>query len=199
MIKAIIFDWGGVLIDNPASGLMEYCANSLSVDINILKNIFSKYESIFQKGNISENELWNKICTELKIKKPVTNSLWKDAVKHVFNDKIEVYNLVKILKKQGYKIGFLSNSEIPTMNYFFEKEYNTYFDVITFSCAENTIKPEKKIYIITLNKLEVKPEESIFIDDKSDYISGAKKVGINGIIFKTPEKLVKELALYNVY
>ena len=36
MIKAIIFDWGGVLIDNPANGLMEYCANSLEIKTEVL-------------------------------------------------------------------------------------------------------------------------------------------------------------------
>ena len=198
MIKAIIFDWGGVLIDNPADGLMEYCANFLNVGKKSLKDIFSQYESIFQKGEISENELWNKICTELNIKKPSINSLWKDAVKHVFNDKIQVYNLIQLLKKEGYQIGFLSNTEIPTMNYFFENGYDKYFDVTIFSCAENTVKPEEKIYLLTLKKLNLKPSQSIFIDDKSEYIEGAKKVGINGIVFKTPQQLVKELALFSI-
>ncbi|MFH0978910.1 MAG: HAD family phosphatase [Candidatus Woesearchaeota archaeon] len=198
MIKAIIFDWGGVLIDNPANGLMEYCAKYLNVDVNRLKNIFSQYESVFQKGEISEKVLWNKVCTELNINKPSSESLWKKAVKQVFKDKIEVYHLIKLLKKEGYKIGFLSNTEIPAMEYFFEKGYQKFFDVTLFSCAENTVKPEEKIYNLILSKLEVKPEEAIFIDDKLDYIEGAKKVGLNGIVFKTSEQLVKELALYSI-
>ena len=198
MIKAIIFDWGGVLIDNPADGLMEYCADSLNVDVNTLKNIFSKYESIFQKGEISEEELWNEICTKLNIKKPTVKSLWKDAVKSVFKDKVQIYNLIPFLKKEGYLIGFLSNTEIPTMEYFFENDYKKYFDVTTFSCAEKTVKPEEKIYNLTLKKLNIRPEESIFIDDKPDYINGAKKVSMNGIVFKTPEQLVKELASFSV-
>ena len=198
MIKAIIFDWGGVLIDNPADGLMEYCADSLKVDVSILKNIFSKYELIFQKGEISEEELWNKICTELNIKKPTVKSLWKDAVKSVFKDKVQIYNLIPLLKKEGYLIGFLSNTEIPAMEYFFENDYKKYFDVTTFSCVENTVKPEEKIYNLTLKRIDVKPEQLIFIDDKPEFINGAKKVGMNGIVFKTPEQLIKELASFSI-
>ena len=71
MIKAIIFDWGGVLIDNTADCLIEYCAKFLNVETKSLKNIFLQYKSIFQKGEIPENELWQKICTQLNIKKPL--------------------------------------------------------------------------------------------------------------------------------
>jgi len=198
MIKAIIFDWCGVLIDKLGDDLIKYCADSLKVDVNILKNIFSKYELTFRKGEISEEKMWNKICTELNIKKPIVKSLWKNAVKSVFNDKVQIHNLILLLKKEGYLIGFLSNTEIPTMEYFFENGYEKYFDVTTFSCAENTVKPEEKIYNLTLKKLNIRPEESIFIDDKPDYIDGAKKVGMNGIVFKSPEQLVKELAYYSI-
>lgn len=144
MIKAIIFDWGGVLADNPTEDLMKYFAKSLETDTNKFKEIFSKYESCFQKDNISENNLWNKICTELNIKKTSSNSLWKEAIKNTLKNKSEVYDLIQHLKNKKYKIGLLSNTEIPTMEFFFENNHQKYFDATTFSCVENTIKPEEK-------------------------------------------------------
>jgi epoxide hydrolase-like predicted phosphatase len=83
------------------------------------------------------------------------------------------------------------------MNYFREKGYRI-FDVTVFSCIEGIRKPEKGIYEITLIRLGVKPKEAIFIDDKRDNVNGAEKIGINTILFESPEQLKKELSSFSV-
>ncbi len=193
MIKAIIFDWGGVLIDNPKNGLQNYCANYLGVKPTLFRKIFSKYESEFEKGNISEKGLWKKICYELKIDNLPQGSLWGEAVKKVFKDKKGMYQLVAILKKNKYKIGILSNTEIPAMEYFYNNQYDKYFDAVVFSCAERMIKPEKSIYLLALKKLRVKPQEAIFIDDHPENVLGAEKIGMKEVLFKDLDQLKKEL------
>ncbi len=198
MIKAIIFDWGGVLIDNPAEEMMKYCAKELNVDLWLMKNVGSKYENDFQKGLIEENIMWKKICDEMKVKTPETKSLWKEGVGKVFTDRKEIFELAKTLRKKGYKIGFLSNTEIPSMEYFIDNGYEKYFDATVFSCHEKTIKPEEKIYRIALEKLGTKPEQTIFIDDKIQYVDGAKRVGIKGILYLNKAQLIERLKGFSV-
>ena len=48
-IKSVIFDWGGVLIDDPAPGLMQYCADALKVSKEDYIKAHSKFEADFQK------------------------------------------------------------------------------------------------------------------------------------------------------
>ena len=79
------------------------------------------------------------------------------------------------------------------MTYFHDNNYGRHFDETVFSCLENTAKPEKEIYHIILKKLQLEPHETIFIDDKPEYIDGATKVGINGIVFQDIEQVKKEL------
>ncbi|OGP82188.1 MAG: hypothetical protein A2Z08_01070 [Deltaproteobacteria bacterium RBG_16_54_11] len=72
------------------------------------------------------------------------------------------------------------------------------FDAAVFSCAEGTRKPEQKIYEIALERLGVKPHEAVFIDDRVDFIAGAKKLGIHTILFKDPEQVKQELASFAI-
>ena len=65
-IKAVIFDWGGVLIDDPRPALMQYCAEAFNVPVNIYTQTHDKFLEDFQKGLISEESFWEKICKELK-------------------------------------------------------------------------------------------------------------------------------------
>lgn len=103
-IKAIIFDWGGVLIDNPAPDLMDYCAQALRVSVEKFEKAFQKHESYFQKGEIPENVFWDDICFELNIKNPISNSLWGEAFKYVYSPKKEMFFLASSLKNKGYNI-----------------------------------------------------------------------------------------------
>jgi len=197
MIKAVIFDWGGVLIDNPAPGLIACFANSLGVTGETLNNAYKKFAPDFQKGMISEDALWERVCSELGVRKPYNASLWLDAFRQVYSPKKEMFPLASRLKEMGYKVGLLSNTEIASMNYFHEQHYDM-FDVAVFSCAEGTRKPERRIYEICLERLGVQPNEAVLIDDRVDFIEGAKKLGINTILFKNPEQVKKDLASFSI-
>lgn len=197
MIKAVIFDWGGVLLYNPSIGPKEYCAKKLRVNESKFIEIYDKYEPDFQKGKINESNFWKKIYENLGISIPKSNILWNNILEETYKNNDQVINIAKGLKKQGYKIGYLSNTEIPALDFFKKQNYD-FLDVLVFSCLEGYVKPEKEIYEIILNKLEVKPEEAIFIDDKEIHTEGAKKLGINTILFTNAENLTKELQDYNI-
>ena len=49
-----------------------------------------------------------------------------------------------------------------------------------------------------MKELNVKPDETIFIDDYKDYTDKAKKIGIKGITFKNANQLSDELKKLNV-
>ncbi len=81
-------------------------------------------------------------------------------------------------------------------DYFFDHAYDRYFDVHTFSCLEHLVKPYPEIYLRTLKKLKVLPQEAVFIDDRQINIDGAKNVGIDTILFFDQKQLVEDLKIW---
>jgi HAD superfamily hydrolase (TIGR01509 family) len=68
------------------------------------------------------------------------------------------------------------------------------FDVLVFSCVEGVMKPDRRIYEITLERLGSMAGQAVFIDDRQDYIQGAEDVGLNTILFKSIDQVRDELA-----
>jgi putative hydrolase of the HAD superfamily len=193
-IKAIFFDWGGVLIENPEPRLTEFCARRLNVSVHEFKTVFANYENMFQKGNIHESDLWTICCRSLEINSSLNLKIWNEAVIYAFRDKHESFELVRLLKANAdYKLGFLSNTEIPAVKYFLSQHYDRYFDAMIFSCFEKATKPEEKIYKIALDKLGLVPQEAVLIDDKPDNIATARRLGIYGIVFQNIEQVKDDM------
>ena len=192
MIKAIILDWGGVLIDDPVPGYITYCSQYLKVPKEELDKAIRKFRFDFARGIISEVVFWKKVCSELKVSEPHISSLWTNAFRAVYSEKSDVLSIVSSLKRDGYKVALLSNTEVPIASCFPEKKYRI-FDVAVFSCIEGVVKPDRKIYEITLERLGVRPQEAVFIDDKEENVRVAKNIGINTSLFQNSEQFKKEL------
>jgi len=191
-IESVIFDWGGVLIDDPAPGLMQYCAQALAVSKEDYIKAHSKFAGDFEKNLINEDTFWERICGKLGVSKPKAPSLWADAFKAAYVPREDMFSLAERLRKNGYKTALLSNTEAVAMRYFYQLQYDM-FDVLVFSCAEGMRKPKRKIYELTIQKLGSQPSQSVFIDDKMEYINGAKEAGLNTILFENINQLKNAL------
>ena len=194
-IKAIIFDIGGVLIfyDHIIAAIKLSRITGISPEkiVSVLSSEKGKF-TIKSDLGASIKEYWNIAEKEfkIKIKSPEKfQELWNT----IFWPNMELLSLTKKLKKD-YKLAILSNINVGHKKYLL-KEYSLkkYFNVIVLSCDAKTRKPGSKIFKIALKKLNVKPNEAIFIDNLIANIKGAREVGINGIHFKNNEQLFKDL------
>ena len=192
-IRAIIFDWGGVLIENPAPRLFEYCSKALGVGVEQYITAFNICLNDFQTGRVTEQQFWMNMTTHLNVPMPKDNCLWGEAFAAVYVPRRELFSLAGRLRKAGLKIAILSNTEKPAVELIRRQQYDI-FDVEVFSCLEGTAKPERKIYEIALDRLATPAGNTLFIDDKPDFIDGAQRVGIQTILFKDVNQLKKELA-----
>ena len=91
---------------------------------------------------------------------------------------------VKLLPKlkEKYNLYILSNFHQPAFEHIFKKyEFFKLFDGHTVSCYYYLLKPEKEIYDTLINKFNLIPKETVFIDDTKVNIDACEKEGIRGI------------------
>lgn len=195
MIKAIIFDVGGVLINNPWPGMREHYVKHLQVEEEHFEKAYAEVAQDWQKGKMGEKLFWQKMCDKLQRGLPKSESLWVDGFRSTYEEKTNIFELIKLLKKKGLLIGLLSNTEVPVMHFLIEKDYPD-FDVFIYSCGVGKIKPDADIYHEMLAKLQIAPGEAIFVDDKLENVEGAQKVGMIGIQFIHEDQFKAELKKY---
>jgi len=196
-IESVIFDWGGVLIDDPRPGLLRYCAEAFDVSQELYTSVHDSFLDPFQKGLISEEAFWREISRKLGKPVPSVPSLWSRAFRAAYLPKREVFALASSLHGRGYKTGMLSNTEVAAAEFFVELNYDM-FDILVFSCLEAVAKPERRIYEIAVERLGSKAGQSVFIDDRCDYVQGAKDAGLNSILFENLDQITRELAVLGV-
>jgi len=194
MIKIIVFDMGGVLIDwNPVQFLENYKLSKEDKDI-LLTEVFRSYQWVLMDyGKLSVVE------GIYQMQKNLPSHLKKYATDLVMNWPIHskpidgMYDLVCKLKDNGYDIFLLSNAANNQPEYWKRYPYYFLFDKKIISYEYGTIKPEKAIYDILLSKFDLKAEECVFIDDNSANVAGAVMCNMNGIVFNNCQQLIQKL------
>lgn len=122
---------------------------------------------------------------------------WEEMLGDAIEGTVKI--LDKFITSDDYKVVALTNWSAETFPIALEKfEFLQWFDGIIVSGVEKTRKPFKEIYDITLNRYNIIAENAIFIDDNLKNIEAARKLGINSILFKSPEQLNQELKNYNI-
>jgi len=187
-IKAVVFDWGGVLIDDPLPGLIDYCRRHLAVAPAQFAHALNLFIPDFQKNLITEIVFWQNICRFLKVPCPAEPSLWGQAFRSAYRPQPEMFQLAGNLRELGYKVALLSNTEIPATQLFYQQDYNI-FDVTIFSCEVSCRKPEKEIYDLAAQKLQLPPHEIFFFDDSEEYVTAALAAGWTAARFENSAQI----------
>lgn len=191
-IEAVIFDWGGVLIDDPAPGLVAFCARALGVSESDFRHTHERFIGPFHTGRWPESTFWQHVCQALDRPLPETVSLWSDAFKAIHSPRPAVLDLVRRIAGLGVKVALLSNTEPPVARLFPQFGYDV-FPVKGFSCEVGYAKPDPRIYHTIIERLGCAPGQAVFVDDRLPFVQGASNCGLKGILYTDLDLLVRAL------
>ncbi len=188
MIKNIVFDMGGVILDFNLKKTVTAEFPEEYHDV-VFEHVFGK-DSIWitlDEGKYTYDELLPGVLEKLpaeihgKITEMVTD----------FYDYMppfqETYELIKELKANGYPVYLLSNATPRFFDRYLDVPALRLMDGFFISSVYKLIKPNREIYEAFCNKFNLKPEECFFIDDLEANIKGAKDYGMDGFVFKAPD------------
>lgn len=188
-IKVLIFDLEKVLIDTWRNVFdLPELQHIPTSRIALFFDDYNDLRKELQYGRLTEDEFWERFITITKAKVDV-NTL-KGCVRKVLVLNKELFELINSLKTSNYKLVLLSNFTKEWADYLNETyKLNSLFDAVFWSFDNAVKKPFPEAYKQVLEKLKVKPEECVFIDDKERNIEGAKAIGMQTILYRNLDSL----------
>ena len=193
-IKAIIFDFGNVLLEwDPRHIYRRYFDDEESMELFLQEVNFMEWNAQQDEGrSFAEG------AAELSRQFPHYSELiqayhdhWKDSLGQYFKDTVD---LMKRLKRAGYPLYGLSNWSAETFPYVREKyDFLHLLDDYVISGEVGHRKPSPRIFHILLEKIGRPAEQCLFIDDSKRNIDQAQKLGFVTVLFESAEQLEREL------
>lgn len=167
MIKAILFDMVGVLVFKKEN----YSAKTQGeVNAENIEKLFNHLDD-------------NRLILDIKQNLALNNAEIEQAVRLIpekYEKFEDLWNLLPELKKK-YKLAVINNGNSIALKYWKEKIDFSIFDLFINSAEVGIKKPDPKIFLLACERLDIKPEECLMMDDNLENIESASKLGVETI------------------
>lgn len=195
MIRNIVFDFGGVLVEYDFKQFFKPLLSSEAEARWFMSHVFTP--EVNAQLDL-ELEPFSQFVADLKARWPdyayVIDALDKHYTDIFTREVPGMYDLMTELKAKGYPLLGLSNwgKKVYEVIDKFHRIFSLIDDSL-ISWQVHQIKPHRDIYESFLRKFNVSAEECVFIDDKPENIATALQVGMHGFVFHDVASLRSEL------
>ena len=194
--RAVIFDLFGTLVDNFTKSaheavLVEMAARLGAPGPDFVAAWLDSYELRNRGAFPSARENIEYVCRALQYE-PAAEALTAAAEmrldftrRYLNGPRADAVPTLTLLRQMGHVLGLVSDcaAEVPTL-----WESTVFAPLITapvFSCAVKMKKPEPGIYRLACTRLDVAPEECLYVGDGSSHeLTGAAAVGMHPVLIR---------------
>jgi putative hydrolase of the HAD superfamily len=195
-LRAVIFDYGMVLTGQPNANAHDAMVRITGLPHDQFEAIYWADRHAYDEGKLTGLQFWQNLVRDAKLNLDAAAidqlNGWDARMWTTQNPAMLAWQFA--LKQHGIRTAILSNMG-DTVLASIQREFDWLprFDVLIWSFEHKMAKPDPAIYSLTLDKLGVRPEEALFIDDKQANIDAARALGLIAIQFSTIEKLREDL------
>lgn len=192
-IRAILFDFGGVLMrTHDYTGRRKWEAR-LGLEQGGLEAVVfaSEVANRGMLGEVPMEAVWAYVADLFRLGPAEMAELQRDFWA---GDRIdeELLDFLAGLRPR-FKTGLLSNAWDNARRLFAQFGLGRAFDVMVISAEERLAKPDPRIYHTALDRLGVRAEEAVFVDDMPANIEAARALGIHALRFASPEQTMADV------
>ncbi len=191
---AIIFDFGGVLIDWDC----RYLYRKLFTDPDALERFL--VEVGFREWNLEQDkgrpfaEGVAELCAQFPhyaVQIKAYDERWEESIGGAIQPTVE---LLDTLKQVGYPLYGLSNWSAEKFRLVrYKYAFFDWFDLIMLSGEAKLNKPDPRLFALFLNTIGRMASECVFIDDSATNVAAARRLGFTTIQYESPEQLKLDL------
>jgi len=193
VIRAVIFDFGGVLCFHPDEARWRRAAQAVGLPVSDFMPAFWAHRIRYDAGLCEPADYWRAVADTAGVR------IEDQRIPELVRLEIELWNQYASrvlawadqLRRAGYRTAILSNlprplgEELRATPGFLDP-----FDHLTFSYELRKVKPQPEIYLDAIRGVGVEPSEALFLDDRPDNVEGAQAVGMKALLYSTWEDFV---------
>jgi putative hydrolase of the HAD superfamily len=196
MIKAVLFDLDGTLLDRDES-VKKFIYHQYDRLNRIVGRIpretyIKRFIDLDQRGYVWKDKVYQQLVEEFQITEMTWEGLLQDYLSEFKNHCVPFPNLISTLdklKSRDIRLGMITNGRGQfQLDNIKALGIEKYFDTILISEWEGIKKPDPEIFKRALNQLNVSAQQSIFVGDHPENdVKAAQNVGMKGVWKKDPQ------------
>jgi len=196
-LQAVIFDYGEVLSGPPDPQAHRNLLAIAGVPEEAFEKAYWAHRLDYDADILDGQTYWQTVARDTGASftvKQIEQLMEQDAIMWM-NLNPAMIAWIPRIKEAGFRLGILSNMGFGVLDYMRPRfPWLAQFDYLTFSCDLGIVKPDPAIYLHTVKKLGVAPDQALFIDNLETNITGAEAVGLHAALFQNVEQLQKDLS-----
>lgn len=195
-IRAIVFDFGGVIELSEGGHLLKDIAEAIGIPIVDFKGEYFKHNHLSNVENLDWEDMILKVVSVFDGSEETKNKVLAIINEYQSQRKInvELVAMFPKLKQQGFKIAIFSNHTSKLRDKLKGNGILDLVDEVVVSGEIGFQKPHKEAFDCLFEILKVQPHEVVFIDDSPKSLEKAGEIGYIPILFKNNEQLKTDLS-----
>jgi epoxide hydrolase-like predicted phosphatase len=194
VIRAVLFDIGGVLEIAPDLGVGPMWEDRLRLPPGAISERLDDIWAGGAIGTITEEDVHQALTDRLGLEEQQLAAFMADIWRqYLGTPNTQMIEYARQLRPR-YRTGIVSNSFVGAR----EEEQAAYgfedlVDDIIYSHEARMSKPDPRIYALACARLDVRPDETVFLDDMEYAVIGARQAGVHSILYQDNAQAIAEM------